>query len=72
LRGVPAEGGAEDAKIERLCRSIFVAVARGRLPPLNDFDFDFKKILTLKTLTFYCKIISKLSPVFGFRIRVLA
>jgi hypothetical protein len=45
--GVPAEGEAEDAKIERQSRSIFVAAARGRLPPLKDFDFN---LLILKRL----------------------
>jgi hypothetical protein len=43
----PAEGVAE----KKNGRSPFFFGARGRLPPLKDFDFDFN-LLTL-TLTFY-------------------
>gem|GEM_PF-4025033 len=38
LRGVPAGGVAEDKNGVFLP---FLAGARGRLPPLFDFDFDF-------------------------------
>jgi hypothetical protein len=49
LRGLPAEGVAE----KKNGQSPFFFGARGRLPPLKDFDFDFNFFYFLKIFFYF-------------------